>query len=128
MRALPVAAAVLLSLAFSVGGVAIVGRADSPAANPSPAVKSAQGDPAWVDSAPQLPKQCGAPRHNRPYHGPMELRPNTAAKNDAVPLNTRGYNYVLPGEVQFDPTGVARAQHDARTSGATANPPAAPAH
>jgi hypothetical protein len=128
MRALPVAAAVLLSLVFTVGGVAIVGRADSPAAGASPAVKSAQADPAWSDPSPTMPKQCGAPRYNRPYHGPIELLPNTAAKNDTIPLNTRGYNYVLPGEVQFDPTGVARAQHDARTGAQPANPPAAPAH
>ncbi|HXZ84839.1 MAG TPA: hypothetical protein VEI82_05060 [Myxococcota bacterium] len=132
MRALPVFAALGLSLLFSVGGVAIVGRADAPGQTPiagSPAV-SQSIQPRATDPSPQLDqRQCGAPRHfPSSYKGPMELRPGTAKKSDFIPVNTRGYNYALPGEVQFDPTGKARAQakSDAKSAPASPSAPAAP--
>ena len=142
MRALPVFALLGLSLAFTVGGVAIVGRADAPGQTPvadqSPAPNQSalpwgpnrSVAPRVTDPSPQLAqRQCGTPRHfPSSYKGPMELRPNTAKKTDFVPLNTRGYNYALPGQIQFDPTGRIRAEQAAKGAAPAAPAPAAPAH
>jgi len=132
MRALPVFALLGLSLAFTVGGVAIVGRADAPDQSPvlsqSPAPNRSVV-PRVTDPSPQLAqRQCGTPRHfPSSYKGPMELRPGTAKKTDFVPVNTRGYNYALPGQIQFDPTGRARAAQAAKDAAPSAPVPAAPA-
>ena len=107
MRLLPIAALVLASLVFSVGGVAIVGRADSSA--------DATGQSPAVTPQPQVVDKC-APKH-------FEVRPANPARmalpSDAVPLNTRGYNYANLGDTQMDPTG--------RHGDKDAQPPVAPA-
>jgi hypothetical protein len=133
MRALPVLALLGLSLVFSVGGVAIVGRADAPDKTPVASQSPAPNQsvlPRAADPSPQLvQRQCGTPRHfPSSYKGPMELRPGTAKKTDLVPVNTRGYNYALPGEIQFDPLGHGRAAQAAKDASESAPVPAAPAH
>ncbi|MFI5316269.1 MAG: hypothetical protein ACHQ6T_11255 [Myxococcota bacterium] len=111
MRLLPLAALVLASLVFSVGGVAIKGRADA-SGQTSP--QASQQSPAAPPQA-QVINQC-EPRKFRPVVGnPARL----ALPGDAIPLNTRGYNYPDIGELKIDPA--------ARASAADSQPPAAPA-
>jgi len=132
MRALPVFALLAVSLALSVGGVAIVGRADATDQTPLSAQSQTPNRsvvPRPSDPSAQLTqRQCGTPRHfPSSYKGPMELRPGTAKKTDFVQVNTRGYNYALPGEIQFDPLGHASAEKAARDAKDGAPVPAAPA-
>ncbi|HTO71896.1 MAG TPA: hypothetical protein VMR31_18685 [Myxococcota bacterium] len=109
MRALPVYAAIALSLAFTVGGVAINGKADPPLGRTPAATMSsaAEQSPAALPLLEQpQPKQCGVPipPSRPPMH--MQLKPGSS-KGQFVTLNTRGYNYALPGEIQFDPAPAA---------------------
>jgi len=85
-----------LSLAFSTGGVAIVGRADS-----SAPPRAASGNP-----GSDLPSQCTppipAPRADQAATSrPREAGPEAA--NESIVLNTSGYNYSLQGEWHPDP-------------------------
>jgi hypothetical protein len=106
MRLLAVLALVLASLVFSAGGVAVVGRADSSAQPPG--------------QSPVAPPQGQVVDKCAPKHFEMHVdRTRLALPNDAVPLNTRGYNYPDIGEAGMDPTG--------HTSGSDSQPPAAPA-
>jgi hypothetical protein len=106
MRLLPTAALLALSLTFTVGGVAIVGRADPADQTPSAAPPAA--------AAPVI-GQCKQPEHHE-----VRISPERFAKaSDTIELNTRGYNYADPGLVQMDPTGRAK-------TGAGEVPPAAP--
>jgi hypothetical protein len=126
MRALPVAALLAVSLVFSVGGVALRSRADAQNApdqsrDSSQAMSVLSSDP--TPSAQTDIPQC-KPRF--PRHEPMHIQPVASGK-DFVPLNTRGYNYALPGEMQYDPTGHP-VEPRAPKSPASAPVPAAPAH
>jgi hypothetical protein len=119
MRLLPIAALVLVSLTFTVGGVAIVGRADSAdqsktAPTPASATPSA-GQP--------LQTQCAQPeRHD------VRIPANRyAVPSDTITLNTRGYNYAGPGEIQMDPTGRTEPGQVLPPAPQPAVPPAAPA-
>jgi hypothetical protein len=120
MRLLPIAALVLASLIFSVGGVAIVGRADSSAESsgqsPAPAKAATAAQPAQ-------PQQCATPK---PFDGRIQAR-HVAVANDSIPLNTRGYNYAYPGEIQMDPTGRTNPGDAQAPKAQPATPPAAPA-
>jgi len=109
MRLLPVAALVFASLIFSVGGVAVVGRADS----------SAQSS-AQAPAQPAEQHECKVPKPFEGHAAQMHSQAaRVAAASGVIPLNTRGYNYAYPGDVQMDPTG--------RTKPGDATPPAAPA-
>jgi hypothetical protein len=119
MRLLPVAALVLASLVFSVGGVAIVGRADSPAQ--SPAQPAAQADASAAK--PADPGQCAVPK---PFDGHMRAVRVTPPKG-TVTLNTRGYNYAFPGDLQMDPSGRTKPGDPPAATAEPAAPPAAPA-
>lgn len=111
MRLLPTLALVVASLIFSVGGVAIVGRADSADQSPKAAAPTASGA-----SAEQT--QCAAPVH----HDVRIPAARVAGSAEVIVLNTRGYNYPVPGELQMDPT-TGRAQPLPVTPGAKPAPP-----
>jgi hypothetical protein len=120
-----------LSLAFSTGGVAIVGQAGSTADASSVDGKGgAQQSVTPVeqsDPTQATPSQCEAPPGFRRTESgkPRELK--DAPDNKSIVLNTSGYNYVLEGEWRPDPTakpqnvpeGVLPKEHE------TATPPAA---
>jgi hypothetical protein len=94
MRLLPTLALVLASLAFTVGGVAIVGRADSTDASPkAPPVPAALG-------AVPAQTQCATPVHHDVRIPASRLKGAT----EVIVLNTRGYNYAAPGDLPMDPT------------------------
>ncbi len=81
MQRLVAAALVLASLVFSVGGVALIGRADSAQSSESAG-------------------QCREPvRHD----SRVTDATFPADAGDTVVLNTRGYNYADPGMAQMDP-------------------------
>jgi hypothetical protein len=105
MRLLPVTALVLLSLIFSVGGVAINGRADSANQSQTPVASVPAPDPLF-DAKP-IEKGCKQPEHH------VVLIPASRfVAGDTVQLNTRGYNYAAPGEVAIDPTGHEKPSSD----------------
>jgi hypothetical protein len=92
---LALATLVLGSLVFSVGGVAITGRADG--ANQSIAPTANASDPAPLEAkpAPQAQKDCHPPeRHEVRAQVPKDDPSKT------VVLNTRGYNYPMPNELR----------------------------
>lgn len=91
MRTFLVYALLAASLVFSVGGVAIVGRADSAQQSHAAASEPNGG-------------QCALPVH-ADSRIPAALIP---VDTDTVSLNTRGYNYADPGDVQMDPTRLAQ--------------------
>jgi hypothetical protein len=110
MRLLPIAALVLTSLIFTVGGVAIIGRADS----------ASQTSNASTPAAPLFEAKPVETGCAQPQHHDVRIPANRfAIAGDTIQLNTRGYNYAAPGEIQIDPTG--------RTKPSEALPPAAPA-
>lgn len=92
MRLLPTAALLALSLTFTVGGVAIVGRADPADQTPAAAAASATA-PAQT--------QCQQPEH----HDVRISGARFAKASDTIELNTHGYNYSDPGGIEMDPTG-----------------------
>jgi hypothetical protein len=110
MRAGLVWALVLGSLVFSVGGVAVVGRADGPAEPqaqaPTPVTPSDPQAPQLPRISTAAPKECKQPQRLEARTVP--LKPTT----DVVVKNTRGYNYLTPGDFRPSPTS---------------EPPAAPA-
>ena len=86
---------VVLSLVFSTGGVAVVGRAD-------PSAVSRPADPKQLPPAKPLPDQCStAPRNQRV----LGARPRVKREKrpETVVLNSRGYNYANQGEVHPAP-------------------------
>ena len=90
MRALALTALVLGSLVFSVGGVAVTGRADDQGQTMAPAAS---------DPRPKTVKEeCTPPKR-------FEVRANVSKvdSSDTVVLNTRGYNYPSPGEIRPQP-------------------------
>lgn len=94
MRTLGVFALVLASLAFSAGGVAVVGRADSPAPTGDASVeRSAAPAQTVAPTGRNMPLQCGVPVART--QGPKLYRngKRPALPRDAVMLNTHGYNY-----------------------------------
>lgn len=93
---MPIAALVLASLAFTVGGVAIVGRADSEGQTTSSAA------PAAPASAKPAAAQCTPPLRQAVLLSP---KPRLSTASKVTTLNTRGYNYAAPGEIQMDPSG-----------------------
>jgi hypothetical protein len=100
MRLIPIFGLLLVSLTFTVGGVAIVGRADA-AGDANQSRESSA--PEAMTPAPANPAQlqCEAPK---PFvAAPIPKRAVFAS--DTVTLNTRGYNYADPGMIQMDPTG-----------------------
>jgi hypothetical protein len=97
MRTFLVAALVLASLFFSVGGVALSSRAGS------------------TDQSLASGNQCAAPM---PPADPRISAAQIVHNDDVIELNTRGYNYAGPGEIQMDPT---------RLVPSSAQPPASPA-
>ena len=99
MRLLPVTALVLLSLTFSVGGVAIKGRADSANQSQTPVASTPAPDPLF-DAKP-VEKGCKQPER----HVVRIPAGRFAVAGDTIQLNTRGYNYAAPGEIAIDPTG-----------------------
>ena len=82
MRHVLIALCIAASLLFSVGGVAMQGRAG--------------------DANAAAPDQCRAPVPMREMRIPAAAFPADA---EVIVLNTRGYNYAAPGEEQMDPTG-----------------------
>ncbi|MGH2897302.1 MAG: hypothetical protein ACRDMZ_01400 [Solirubrobacteraceae bacterium] len=95
----------VLSLVFSTGGVAIIGRADSTAV-------SKPADPKQLPPAKALPDQCtGTPRSPRVLGARPRVKRDT--KPETVVLNSQGYNYANMGESHPAP--------------AVSEPPAAPA-
>ena len=97
MRLSAIAALVLVSLAFTVGGVAIVGRADSEDKTPSASPPAASP----LFEAKPVENGCAQPQR----HDVRIPASRFAVAGDSVPLNTRGYNYAAPGEIQMDPMG-----------------------
>jgi hypothetical protein len=84
-------ALVLVSLVFTTGGVAVVGRADTSTA-PQQSVAPAQS---VLPPAKKLPDQCGTPTAMKATPSPKLNRSSRKAAfpSGAIPLNTRGYNY-----------------------------------
>lgn len=104
MRALTIGL-VLVSVVFSAGGVAVVGRADSkpaPQQSVAPAPQPSQSAAPDAMIARKLPGQCAPLRTTRQ---PKLYRDQhqAAFPKDAVPLNTRGYNYGDPDLAQLRP-------------------------
>lgn len=102
MRAVLGWALVLGSLVFSVGGVAVVGLADGSgqpqAQAQAPAVTPpAAQTPAMPKLSTAAPKECKPPQR-------LEARTVPLKPSGVVVINTRGYNYVRPGEYQPSPT------------------------
>jgi hypothetical protein len=104
MRAALVWALVLGSLVFSVGGVAVVGQADGTAQSQAQPQTQAPVTPPAAQT-PQMPKlSTAAPKECKP---PQRLEVRTLPRpnpSHVQVFNTRGYNYVRPGEVQPSPT------------------------
>jgi hypothetical protein len=121
-------ALVVVSLAFTVGGVAIVGRADSKGASSSASEQSVAPDQSVAPTqsvappgpyvspvAKALPGQCAPLKTTRQPKLYGDAR-KMALPKGAIPLNTHGYNYGAQEMGQLPP--------DVRPEGA---PPAAPA-
>jgi hypothetical protein len=120
----PVTALVLLSLAFTVGGVAIQGRADSENKGPN-----ATDTTSPLFQGKTVEQGCMEPqRHD--VRIPAN-RFNVAS--DSIQLNTRGYNYPNPGDIVMDPVRGTPAdlppglKTAAPKAPATPPPPASPA-
>jgi hypothetical protein len=89
-----------LSLVFSTGGVAIIGRADTTGPVKAPAAKSA--DQCAVPAVPNSAnRHTAATRHKRKT--PLDSGRNT------IVLNTTGYNYATDGQWKGSPVGPPRA-------------------
>ena len=104
MRWLAPSLLVALSLVFSTGGVAVVGRADSTSPAKPPAQQS--GEPVQaMNPAAQLPTECAVP--TRPSR--TTVVPSTLGKPGGGPrsivLNTSGYNYPIEGQWRPEPVG-----------------------
>jgi hypothetical protein len=98
---IPVAALVLASLVFSVGGVAFVGRADSETKTDGKTPSASNATPGPLFDAKPIEKGC-----EQPQRRDVRIPANRfAVAGDTIQLNTRGYNYAGPGEIQMDPTG-----------------------
>jgi len=107
MRALTIGL-VLLSVVFSAGGVAVVGRADSktaPQQSVAPAPQPSQSAAPDPMIARKLPGQCAPLKPTRQPKLYRNQRQAQAAAfpKDAIPLNTRGYNYGDPDLAQLRP-------------------------
>ena len=115
MRLFAIAALVLVSLAFTVGSVAIVGRADSEDKTPSAPAASPLFEAKPVENG------CAQPQR----HDVRIPASRFAVAGDTVQLNTRGYNYAAPGEVQMDPMGRSKPADlpPAAKPAGTARPP-----
>lgn len=77
MQRIATAVLVVAALLFSAGGVAVTGRADPAKAPPA--------------AEAQSQSQCTIPPHSQARLDPKAAE--LAAKDDVVPLNTRGYSY-----------------------------------
>lgn len=112
---------VAISLVFSTGGVAIVGRADSGADAKPAAVQAAA-------PATKISTQCSVP--SRPRNSAATRRKRAAqidsGKNTIV-LNTSGYNYATEGQWQESPIGPPRGAPDTALPKSTEPSLAAPA-
>jgi len=101
MRLLGISAIVLAATVFSVGGVAIVGRAGSDEAPAAQSVDATSGGMSLFQQAnAHEPIGCKLPERHV-----VEIEPSRLAHGETVQLNTRGYNYADPGQIQLDPTG-----------------------
>ncbi|HTO06657.1 MAG TPA: hypothetical protein VMR86_06325 [Myxococcota bacterium] len=117
MRAGLVLSLVLISLVFSVGGVAVVGQADSERSGAQAQVTPPAGDPTHVpklSTAP--PKECKPPQRLQTSTIPLKNRSQTRV------LNTHGFNYARPGELWPEAASTAKP-----AAAPPAAPPAAPA-
>jgi hypothetical protein len=131
------ASLILASLVFSVGGVAIVGRAGNehaaPAtqsATPSQSKTDAKSD-AKTELAPRASAaQCGVPKRPiRPMHF-VGNRTQLSGTGKTMSLNTHGYNYDSPAGWSPTPVGTpVNVPEGTLPSGVTSHgaPPAAPA-
>jgi hypothetical protein len=93
---------VVLSLVFSTGGVAVVGRADSSAV-------SKPADPKQLPPAKPLPDQCGPAVRSGRVLG-ARPRVKREGKPASVVLNSSGYNYPNAGEIKPAPAAPANAE------------------
>jgi hypothetical protein len=100
MRRVLSAALVLGSLVFTVGGVAVTGRAGS--------------------SAQQSQESSGICQEPVRSNFAITAESFPADAGDTIVLNTRGYNYADPGMIQMDP--IRRP-----TAAPSDQPPASPA-
>ena len=112
---------VVVSLVFSTGGVAIMGRADS-GADAKPAANQTGSTPAKIST------QCSVP--SKPRNSAATRRKRTAqidsGKNTIV-LNTSGYNYATEGQWQESPIGPPRGGADGALPKSAGPSPAEPA-